>query len=231
MDFSVITDNLPLFLKGTWVTLWLVVLSLFLGFFIAIFCAIACNSKNILIRWPISAYSYVFRGTPMLVQLYIFYYGFGLYLGQIEGIQETIWWGAIKEAWPWALLTLTLNTGGYTCEIIRGAIKNTPEGEIEAAKAMGMGRALMMRRIILPSALRRALPAYNNEIISMLHGSAIVSTITIMDLTGAARQLYSRFYDPFTPFIFASLVYLILTMLIVGGFKLCEKRYLAHLAR
>lgn len=167
----------------------------------------------------------------MLVQLYIFYYGFGLFLGRIDGIHESMWWGLIKQAWPWALLAMTLNTGAYTCEIIRGAIKNTPEGEIEAAKAMGMGRALMMRRIILPSALRRALPAYNNEIISMLHGSAIVSTITIMDLTGAARQLYSRFYDPFTPFIFAALVYLVLTMFIVGAFKLCEKRYLGHLVR
>ena len=206
-------------------------ISLFLGLIIALFTAVMSTSKNPFLRWPAETFSYVFRGTPMLIQLYIFYFGFGVLLGSIEGIRETIWWPVIKLSWPWAVMAMTLNTAAYTCEIIRGAIQNTAFGELEAAKSMGMSRTKMLRRIVLPSAFRRSLPVYGNEVIYMLHGSAILSWVSIIDLTGAARQLRNQYYDPYVPFIGAALIYLFITAGIVFVFKQLEKNYLSYLNR
>jgi len=127
------------------------------------------------------------------------------------------------------LIAFTLNTAAYTTEILRGAIKTTPQGEIEAAKACGMSQALMTRRIVLPSAFRRALPAYGNEVIFMLHGSAIVSAITLIDLTGAARIINSRYYSPYETFITVALFYMAITFSIIFLIKQVERRWFAHL--
>jgi arginine/ornithine transport system permease protein len=134
-----------------------------------------------------------------------------------------------QQAYWCALIAFTLNTAAYTTEILRGAIRTMPQGEIEAAKACGMSRPLMLRRIILPSSFRRALPAYSNEVVFMLHGSAIASVITIVDLTGAARIVNSRYYSPYEAFITAALFYMALTLLIVLLFKWIERRWFAHL--
>jgi arginine/ornithine transport system permease protein len=160
----------------------------------------------------------------LLIQLYIIYYG----LAQIEGIQQTFWWDIFREAFYPALLAFTLNTAAYTTEIIRGAIVATPSGEIEAAKAYGMSWALRMRRIILPSAARRGVQAYSNEVIFMLHASAIASVVTLVDLTGAARNIYSRFYAPFDAFIFVALLYMVLTFMLVFAFRKLENYLLQH---
>jgi arginine/ornithine transport system permease protein len=177
------------------------------------------------ISWPIAVYVYVFRGTPLLIQLYIIYYGVTL----IDGIQDSIWWVVVQDAFYPALIALMLNTAAYTTEIIRGAIVETPEGEIEAAKAYGMSRWTMIKRIILPSAMRRSLPAYSNEVILMLHASAIASVVTLVDLTGAARDIYAKYYAPFEAFLFVAAIYLCLTFSIVYAFKRLEHRLLAHL--
>lgn len=231
MNWEIITHNWDKLLTGAWTTLWMVAISLVLGLMIALITAVMSNSRNPLFKWPAETFSYVFRGTPMLIQLYIFYYGFGVLLGSIEGIRETIWWLIIKPSWPWAVIAMTLNTAAYTCEIIRGAIVNTPYGELEAAKSMGMGHAKMLRRIVLPSAFRRSLPAYGNEVIYMLHGSAVLSWVAVSDLTGVARQLRNEYYDPYTPFVGAALIYLAITACIVILFKQLEKRYLSYLKR
>ncbi|MGY0399585.1 MAG: ABC transporter permease [Ostreibacterium sp.] len=231
MNWDIITDNYDKLLAGTWTTLWMVSVSLMLGLILALIIAVMSTSKNPLLKWPAETFSYIFRGTPMLIQLYIFYYGFGVLLGSIEGIRETIWWIMIKPSWPWAIIAMTLNTAAYTSEIIRGAIVNTPHGEVEAAKSMGMGHMKMLRRIVLSSACRRALPAYGNEVIYMLHGSAILSWIAVNDLTGIARQLRDQYYDPYLPFIVVAAIYLTITTCIVLGFKLLEKRYLSYLRR
>ena len=147
------------------------------------------TSKYYIIQAPIRAFVYFFRGTPLLVQMFIIYYGFA----QFEAIKTSFVWYFFKEAWFCALFAFTLNTAAYTTEIIRGAIEATTHGEVEAAKAAGMSRLLMLRRIVLPSAFRRALPQYSNEIIFMLHGSSLASVITIVDITGAARIINSRF--------------------------------------
>lgn len=209
---------------GLVTTVQLVFASLMLGLILAVPLAIMRTSRNPLVNGPIWLFTYVFRGTPLLIQLYIIYYG----IAQIEGIQQTFWWDIFREAFYPALLAFTLNTAAYTTEIIRGAIIATPHGEIEAAKAYGMSWALRMRRIILPSAARRAVQAYSNEVIFMLHSSAIASVVTLVDLTGAARNIYSRFYAPFDAFIFVALIYMVLTFILVFAFRKLENYLLRH---
>jgi arginine/ornithine transport system permease protein len=227
MAFEVVFENLGLYLEGLWTTVWLVSLALILGLALAVPLAILRSSSNPLVNGPVWAFTYFFRGTPLLIQLFMIYYG----AGQFEAIRTGFLWPLLSEAWFCALLAFTLNTAAYTTEIIRGAIRATPTGEIEAARACGMSRGLMFRRIILPSAFRRALPAYGNEVIFMLHGSAVASVVTIIDLTGAARIVNSRYYTPYEAFLTAALFYLALTFLIVWLFRLLERRWQAHLRR
>lgn len=227
MDFSVIVETLPLYLQGLWTTVWLVAVSLVLGLALAVPLAILRNSRNLFVNGPVWLYTYVFRGTPQLVQLFVVYYG----ASQFAFVRESAAWALLSQAWFCALLTFTLNTAAYTTEIIRGAIAATPRGEIEAARACGMSRTLMYRRIILPSAFRRALPAYSNEAIFVLHGSSIASVVTIIDLTGAARIVNSRYYTPYEAFLTAALFYFVLTFALVWGFRLLERRWYAHLRR
>lgn len=207
MDFSLIIDSLPIYLSGLWTTVWLVSLSLVIGLLCAIPLAIARNSKQKWFSLPAWGYIYFLRGTPLLVQLYLIYYG----MDQWFPVKDTLW----EHAWFCALVAFILNTSAYTAEIIRGAINGLPKGEVEAAKAYGMSRFQTYQRIILPSALRRSLPAYSNEVIFMLHGSAVAGIVTIMDLTGAARLVNSRYYAPFEAFLSAGLFYMALTFIIL----------------
>ncbi len=227
MDFSIITENIGIYLEGFINTIQLVSISLLIGLLMAIPLAVLRTSKNYFITTPIRAYVYFFRGTPLLVQMFLIYYG----MGQFELLRESFLWTFFREAWFCALFAFTLNTGAYTTEIIRGAIEATPFGEIEAAKAAGMSRFLMFRRIILPSAFRRALPAYGNEIIFMLHGSSLASVITIVDITGAAQIVNSRFYSPYEAFLTAAVFYLAITFTIVFFLKKLEFKWYAHLRR
>ncbi|MDG3088383.1 ABC transporter permease [Vibrio hannami] len=221
MDFSLVIESFPIYLEGLWTTTWLVALSLIIGLTIAIPLAIARNSSNYFIMLPSWAYIYFFRGTPLLVQLYLIYYG----MDQFIAVKDTLW----EHAWFCALVSFVLNTSAYTAEIIRGAINGLPKGEVEAAKAYGMSTWKTYRRIILPSALRRALPAYSNEAVFMLHGSAVAGIVTILDLTGAARLVNSRYYAPFESFLTAGMFYMGLTFIILWCFKQAEKKFLAYL--
>ncbi|MBU2897090.1 ABC transporter permease [Vibrio hepatarius] len=221
MDLSLIIESLPIYLAGLWTTTWLVALSLIIGLLVAIPLGIARNSIHYAAKGPSWAFIYFFRGTPLLVQLYLIYYG----MDQFFPVKDTLW----ENAWFCALVAFVLNTSAYTAEIIRGAINGLPKGEVEAAKAYGMSTFMTYRRIILPSALRRALPAYSNEVIFMLHGSAVAGIVTIMDLTGAARLVNSRYYAPFESFLTAGVFYMSLTFIIIWCFKQAEKRFLAYL--
>ncbi len=221
MDFSMITTEWPLYLSGLWTTVWMVSLALIFGLLIAVPTGIMRNSDNWLVKGPAWAYVYFFRGTPLLIQLFLIYYG----SGQFFNVQGT----PFEDAWFCALLAFTLNTGAYTAEIVRGSINTMPKGEIEAAKAYGMSHWQTMRRITLPSSFRRALPAYSNEVIFMLHGSAIAGVVTIVDLTGVARIVNSRYYAPFEAFITSGLLYMCVTFIIVFAFKQWEKRWHRHL--
>lgn len=205
-------------------TVQLVFLSLVIGLVVAVPLAILRNSPRWWLNKPVWLYTYLFRGTPLLIQLYIIYYG----IAQVPGIQGTFWWDIFREPFYPALLAFTLNTAAYTTEIFRGAIAATPQGEIEAAKAYGMSWFLRLRRIVIPSAARRAVQAYANEVIFMLHASAIASVVTIVDLTGAARNIYSRHYAPFEAFIGVALIYMALTFALVFAFRKLENHLLRH---
>lgn len=228
MNFSIIFENFNIYFEGILVTLKLVSLSLVYGFVIAVPLAILLTiSKNPFITLPIRGFVYFFRGTPLLIQMFLVYYG----AGQFEMLKNSFLWDYFKDAYFCALFAFALNTGAYTAEIFRGAIANTPLGEIEAAKAAGMSRALMLRRIIFPSSFRRALPAYGNEMIFMLHGTALASVITIVDITGAARIINSRFYSPYEAFLTAGACYMAITFSMVWILKKVEYKWMAHLRR
>jgi arginine/ornithine transport system permease protein len=234
MDFEVIINSLPLYFQGLQVTIVLVLSSLAIvlvlsslaiGLGLAIPIALLATSKMIWVRTLPKAYIYFFRGTPLLVQMYMIYHG----MGQFDALRESFLWVIFQEAWACALIAFALNTAGYTAEILRGTIEQTAFGEIEAARACGMSTAMVYRRIILPSTFRRALPAYGNEVIFMLHGSSLAGIITIMDLFGAARIVNARYYAPFEAYITAGIFYLVLTFLIVWGFRKAEYYWHAHL--
>ena len=225
MDFQVIIDNLPLYFQGLRITIVLVFASLLLGLVLAIPIALLATSKRKWISALPKAYIYFFRGTPLLVQMFMIYHG----MGQFEAVRESFLWVVLQEAWACALLAFALNTAGYTGEILRGTIEQTPYGEVEAARSVGMSNALIYRRIILPSTFRRALPAYGNEVIFMLHGSSLAGLITIVDLFGAAKIVNARNVVPCESFIAAGLFYLALTFLIVWGFKKAEHYWHAYL--
>ncbi|PBX37691.1 amino acid ABC transporter permease [Pseudomonas aeruginosa] len=225
-DFSVIWDSLPLYFDGLLVTLKLLSISLLIGLLLAVSLALMRVSKQPLVNFPAWLYTYVIRGTPMLVQLFLIYYG----LAQFDAVRESALWPWLSNASFCACLAFAINTSAYTAEILAGSLKATPHGEIEAAKAMGMSRLKMYRRILLPSALRRALPQYSNEVIMMLQTTSLASIVTLVDITGAARTVYSQYYLPFEAFITAGLFYLCLTFILVRLFKLAERRWLAYLA-
>ncbi len=233
MNWSVIAqaDNLALYAEGLVTTLWLLLSSLAIGGVLAIVFALALVSKIPAVRWVVGAYTYVIRGTPLLIQLYLIYYG----LAQLEWIQarwDDVWpWTYFKDAFFCALLAFSLNTAGYTAEMLAGAMRETPSGEIEAAQAMGMARWQVLRRIVLPSALRRCLPGYSNEVVMMLHSTSLASTVPAMlDVTAAASRIYSDYYLPFEAYLFAASIYLCITFALIGLFRSAERRFLAHLA-
>jgi len=225
-DYNVIWDSLPLYLGGVLVTLKILLISLAAGLALAIPLGLMRVSKSPLVNFPAWLYTYVIRGTPMLVQLFLIYYG----LAQFEAVRDSVLWPYFSSATFCACLAFAINTSAYSAEILAGSLKATPHGEIEAAKAMGMSRSKLYRRILLPSALRRALPQYSNEVIMMLHTTSLASIVTLIDITGAARTVSSRYYLPFEAFITAGLFYLCLTFILVCLFKLAERRWLAYLA-
>ena len=202
-----------------------------MGAVLALLFALALVSRSALIRLPVAAFTYFMRGTPLLIQVYLIYYGFA----QLEWVQarwDTVWpWTHFKEPFFCALLSFSLNTAAYTAEMLAGAIRETNKGEVEAARSMGMSDWQLMRRIILPSAIRRTLPAYGNEVVMMLHSSSLASTVpALLDLTGAASRVYSDFYLPFEAYLFAAAIYLCITFALLGANRLLERRYLGYLA-
>jgi arginine/ornithine transport system permease protein len=233
MKWSIIFEpaTLAMYAEGVVTTVTLLASSLVVGGVMALAFALALTSNVALLRCLVGAYTYVIRGTPLLIQVYLIYYG----IAQLEWVQERwndVWpWTHFKEPFFCALLAFSLNTAGYTAEMIAGAIRDTHAGEIEAAQAMGMSRWQAMRRIILPSALRRTLPAYSNEVVMMLHSTSLASTVPAMlDITAAASRIYSDYYLPFEAYMFAAAIYLVITFALVGLFRLTERRFLAHLA-
>lgn len=213
-------------LSGLAVTLWLLAVSLAFGFVISLFMAIGRNSARFYIAKPIWFFTYVFRGTPLYVQILFIYTG----LYSLEVIKDTPTLAAFfQSGFNCMVLALVLNNVAYTTEIFAGAIRQTPIGDIEAARAYGMSKSTMYRRIIIPSALRRSLPAYSNEVILMLHATSLAFTATVPDILKVARDANSATYETFASYGIAALIYLTVSFVFVGAFRLLEARLLSHL--
>jgi putative lysine/arginine/ornithine/histidine/octopine transport system permease protein len=219
MSFDLISKYGDRFWDGTLISLKLVILSSIIGLVLAFALAMARTSKQR--RYWIPAYSYIyfFRGTPLLIQLFILYYG----LGQFEWVRSSFLWPVLGDAEWCGLIGLSLNTSAYTAEILRGGIRAVPRGEVEAARSLGMSSWLLNKRIVLPRAIRIAWPAYGNEVILLLKGSALVSTISVWDLMGETRSIFSRTYA-LEIFVYAAIIYFVLTFVLTRVFRLIEKR-------
>jgi arginine/ornithine transport system permease protein len=225
MRVDLVLANWQLFAEGVWLTVQLTFLALAIGFLIALPAGLA-RARRVPVASPaIYAYVYLFRGTPLLVQAYLIYYG----LAQFEFVRDSWAWPFLREAWWCALIAFALNSGAYSTEIIRGAVETTPRGEIEAARALGLSPRQIDALVLIPAALRRALPQYGNEVVFMLHGSVIASVITLQDILGAGRTLNARYYLAYEGFVTAALLYMAITFVLVGLFRRLEDRYLRHL--
>ncbi|NKB46882.1 MAG: ABC transporter permease subunit [Legionellales bacterium] len=208
-------------MSGTLTTLALTSLALVLGFAGALIMALLKLYAHHTWRWLIDGYIFFMRGTPILVQFFLVYFG----IGQMTGLQGTALWLLISEPFACAVIVLALNSAAYTTVMLYGAMICVPIGEIESAKALGMPTRLYWRRIIFPRAFAQMLPAYSNEVVLVLKASSLASTITLLDLMGVIRSIVSQTYDPLTGLTVAGVIYLTLTGIIVGGFKWIETRY------
>ena len=224
MDLDLMIDSLPKLLNATLTTLKLLSLSLVFGLIIGLIFAIMRLSKSKFVSNFSYSFSYVFRGTPLLVQIFIIYFG----LGQIEYLRSTILWNILKEPYWCAIIAFSLNTGAYTSEILRSAFQTIKPGLIEAGKSLGISRKIIFYKIQIPIAIKQSLPAYGNEIILMLKGTSLASTVTIMDLTGVAKYIISTTFKPVEVFIVAGSIYLFLTFLIHNFIKFTERKMRTH---
>ena len=225
MEWQVVLDSLPLYVGGLRTTLLLLGISLASSFVLAVPLAVARVSPRFWVSRPVWFFTYVLRGTPLLVQLFIIYHG----LAQFEAVRESVAWVLLKNAWFCAWLAFTLNSTAYTTEIFAGALKATAVGEIEAARSYGLDGIKLYTQILLPSALRRALPQYSNEVVGLMHATAIASTVTLVDITRVARDVNATYLLVTESFGVAAVIYFVLTFSLVGLFKLLERRFLRHL--
>ncbi len=218
---DILAEHWPKYLSGTWLTIQLVAISAVLGLVLAVPVALARLSANPVLRGAATGYSLFFRGTPLLVQIFLIYFG----LGQFDLVRSSFLWPFLREAYVCALITFVLNTAAYSAEVVRGGILAVPKGEIEAARACGMSAFSTYRLVILPRAFSIALPAYSNEVIILLKGTALASTITLLELMGQAQLISSRTYKPIQVFVIAGIIYYVLTLVITRIFRVLEARY------
>ena len=214
-------NSFPKLLNATVITLKLLSVSLVIGLFIGLLFALLRLNRNIFIHKFAYGYSYVFRGTPLLVQIFIIYFG----LGQIEYLRSSFLWVILKEPYWCAIIAFALNTGAYTSEILRSAFQTIKPGIVEAGKSLGISSKIIFYKIQIPIAIRQSLPAYGNEIILMMKGTSLASTVTLMDLTGVAKYIISTTFKPVEVFIVAGGIYLFMTFVFHNVIKFLEKKY------
>lgn len=218
MDFSFYAETLRKILSGMPLTLEMTAGSLVFGGMLAL--ALNLMRASRLGNAVASSYVFVFRGTPLLIQIFLIYYG----LASFPAIRHSVLWPFLREPYWCGLVALALNDAAYTSEILRGGLRAVPKGVVEAARVSGMGRIMTLRRVVLPLAFRQALPAYSNEVIGMLKSSSLVSTITLMDMTGIARGEVSATYRAVEIFLSAAAIYLVLSLLITQATHWTERR-------
>lgn len=218
LDLPFLWSSFKTLLSGLPLTLQLTAISVVIGGIFAFLLALMRISGKYWLDLPARAYIFVFRGTPLLVQIYIIYYG----TGQFPALRQSFLWPFLREAYWCAILALALNTAAYSAEIIRGGLLSVPAGQIEAGRAYGMSNWMTFRRIIWPQSLRQMLPGYSNEVILMIKSTALASTITMMEITGLAAKLISASYRPVEIFICAGIIYLALNFVVARVFALLE---------
>ena len=219
-DLSLILESIPRMLEGLGITLQLLVTSAVLGLILAVVLLLMRLSGKAYLDWPAQAYIYVMRGTPILVQIFIIYYG----LPQFDWIRGSIFWPILREPTGCAILALSLNTGAYVSEILRGGVLGVDRGLKEAGSALGMSKRHIFIYVTTPIAIRLALPAYSNDVISLLKSTALASTITIADMTGIARTIVAETYAPYEIFISLAVIYIVFAFGLQKTFGAIERR-------
>ena len=222
---SLIYKNFFLVLSGLDNTILLLLISLPLGFVLALLFALGRVSKITLLSRTIASYIFVIRGTPLLVQIYLIYFG----LGSVKFIRESFLWYALKEPFWCGVIALTINTVAYGAEIFRGGIQSIEKSQVESGLSLGFGKFLLLRKIILPIAIRKVLPSYGNELILMVKATSLVSLTTYMEMTGIGRKIMAKTFAPVEAFIAAGILYLFLNFLMVQFVKYLEWKYNPHL--
>ena len=222
---SIIYKNFFLVLSGLDNTILLLLISLPVGFVLALLFALGRVSKIALLSRTIASYIFVIRGTPLLVQIYLIYFG----LGSVKFIRESFLWYAFKEPFWCGVIALTINTVAYGAEIFRGGIQSIEKSQVESGLSLGFGKFLLLRKIILPIAIRKVLPSYGNELILMVKATSLVSLTTYMEMTGIARKIMAKTFAPVEAFIAAGILYLFLNFLMVQFVKYLEWKYNPHL--
>ncbi len=222
---TLIFKNFFIVLSGLDNTLLLLLISLPIGFVLALIFALGRVSKIRLLSSTIAGYIFVIRGTPLLVQIYLIYFG----LGSIKFIRESFLWYALKEPFWCGVLALTINTVAYGAEIFRGGIQSIEKGQVESGLSLGFGRFMLLRKVILPIAIRKVLPSYGNELILMVKATSLVSLTTYMEMTGLARKIMAKTFAPVEAFVAAGILYLFLNFLMVQFVKYLEWKYNPHL--
>ena len=222
---SLLFRNFIEVLAGLDNTLLLLVISLPIGFLLSLVFALGRVSENKFISKIIASYIFIIRGTPLLVQIYLIYFG----LGSVKIIRESFLWYLLKEPFWCGVLALTINTVAYGSEIFRGGIQSVTKGQIESGLSLGFNKLMLLRKVILPIALRKVLPSYGNELILMVKATSLVSLTTYMEMTGIARKIMAKTFAPIEAFVAAGILYLFLNFLMVQFIKYLEKKYNPHL--
>ena len=209
--------------QGLWTTIWMLAVSWAIGLFLAIWLGLAQAAGPWYVALPAKGLCSVIRGTPLLLQMWFLYYGLGSLFPYIPWIRHSWAWVYLRDAWPYGLLSLTLSFAGYEGEVMRGALKSVPHGQLEAARAYGMARGTILRRIWLPQAIRLVLPTLGGETVLQLKSTPLVATITVIDLFDVSRRVYQDTFITYAPLLLLALVYLAITGVIVLLFRLVER--------
>jgi octopine/nopaline transport system permease protein len=225
IDFQFMAETFEALAAGVPLTLRLAVSAVWLGAILALLIAWMRLCGIALLSWSAQLYVFLFRSTPLLVQIFLIYYG----LGQFPEVRASFLWPFLREPYWCAVLALTLNNAAYASEIFRGGFLSVPHGQVEAARAAGMGPLLLFRRIVLPLAIRQALPGYGNEIVLMVKATSLASIITLMEITGIAAKLISETYRAVEIFVAAGVIYLAINFVITRLVQIAEYRLSPHL--
>lgn len=224
LNFDWVLKYGMLFIDGLWITMQLLVVSASLGFFLAVTVALGRVDKRPWLAMPALAFTQVIRGTPLLVQIFLLYYGLGSLFADFPLIRESWLWPFLQDGFWYIVLSLTLSVGAYVGEVMRSGLKAVPRGEIEAALALGMSRSLLIRRIWLPRAIQIMLPTLAGETVLLMKSTALASTVAVSDLLGGANYVRAQTLLTYEPLISIAVVYMLIAWVIERGFKLLENR-------